>query len=117
MSLPRPSQLLSNSAWIEVEKLCRRICFLRAVGRQRDAERVQRMELPEAFAPVRRQAADPAAVADRLRALLEAEQKRADRAVVFAGGLSPRLLEHPEADKISRQIRAMRKMRPLDARG
>ena len=117
MSIPAHRPLWLDPAWSEVERVCRRISFLRAVGRERDAERIQRTDFAATVTTLQQRADDPARVVTRARAVQKLEQKRADRAVAFASLLSPQLKEHLYSDEISRQVRAIRKMRPLIARG
>jgi hypothetical protein len=106
-----------DHAWTEVERVCRRISFLRAVGREGDADRVQRTDLAAALTMLQQAAGDPSEVAARAGAVQATEQTRADRAVAFAHLLSPRLQEHIQPEEISRQLRAIRKIRPLITRG
>ena len=117
MSSPAHRLLQLDPAWAAVERVCRRISFLRAVGRERDAERVLRTDFVATVTSLQEQAEDRAKVAARARAVQKLEQMRANRAVAFAHLLSPQLQEHLYPEEISSQVQAIRKMRPLIARG
>lgn len=82
---------LADTHWDDVRRIYRRMCLLRAAGRDRDAERIENSDLARALARARTQSAgteiDEAAV-------LAQEAERVTNAAVLAELLAPLLAEH-----------------------
>jgi hypothetical protein len=78
---------------MEVGRLFRTICFLRAEGLPGEAERIEQTEFAEATARARRGASSEFEAESVLQALLTEEKERVANAIAFAEILVPKLAE------------------------
>lgn len=100
LELPTPFQLTSDTShWNEARRIYRRVCVLRALGRDDEATVVENRDLARVLATARLAAESDAHSEET--AVLGAESERVANAAVLAELLAPLL-----ADKLASQMRA-----------